>query len=55
MNTKKTHYCVGGETYISPSCEIVTLRAEQLICQSGDAPDSAFEDMLDTVDIPWIL
>lgn len=46
-----------GGSYISPSCEVIALVAEQLICQSGDvdAPDSTFDDLLDIVDIPWIL
>lgn len=45
MNTKKSHYCVGGGTYISPSCEIISLHVEQLICESGNFSDSYIDPL----------
>lgn len=45
--------CAGGDSYISPSCDIIAIRLEQLICESGNAPDSSVEDMSEPVIYPW--
>lgn len=41
--------------YTEPVAELVVMKLEAPLCESGFAADSGFEDMFDIDDIPWIL